>query len=389
MKDSSTEQKAGDALPIGVSRTLFRKLRAAALVQFSAECNEEHMRLLADGPQAAVYQDRHTAAAMALTFCLRPHAVKEHPWAKQFEAVFLALRLEVERSELDAVVRSIPASEVGNERLRTIDFAVSIFVQHDRALDGKPLVPGRKAKKRKLVAKPIKESPQRNIRLLERIFPTNPDWLSLPRSSAADTLGMHPDVPAGAPERAPSLPLGSFSDLALLLEPCHVAACLLVYLVSQLAELNLARLHEGLWNGLTLSQRDGLAEDYREIAKALSSRLRRLLAGGTKLRHQYPWFNVAKKEDLTIIRLLLDEWRPGMEPTGLERRVGLLCVKDDQDLPGLRRRLFDDIVLLHRPLGPPRRGYVTEQARKRDELIDDVWANHGLPRRIPLRAADG
>jgi hypothetical protein len=382
-----------DSVHSSVILQVLSDLRSAALFDFIGECNAQHAMLAEAGATAELYQERHNAAATALAICLRPGTTAVHPLSIQFELAFHELKLDIERDVLDRVLLSIPPSEHGNERLRAMDYAITLLVQHDRTLSNDQ-PPSKGASRAAKQPRADVRSPRQMVRLLDALLPEQ-RLKPLLRFSTPAIAKPLSGPGKKARKEALALPLGSFSDLSTRLKPCHLAACLLTYVVAEYAELALLRGFAGEWNGLTQEQRNKLAAAYDELARHLSTRLRASVAGGVEVNDAYPWFRDATRIQLADMFVMLRWWRPGKTPTAIkatfeQRKEPENEIAESKRKPRSPRirmessevfeRLYDDILFLPRHVGPPKKRKVTACETSRNELIERLMLQYGLSR---------
>ena len=310
-----------------------RAVRDAALVQFAAECNQEHARLYNEGLRQDVHQERHQTNAETLLICIQPPGLPEHPLRDDFMDCFTRLELDLSPAALFAAIGSIPATANGNERFRAIDFAVALLTKFDR----EPIQ----------VRKQPKLSDARHwaVQLLDEIFTKDPNWLKIGRKSKADSLGSHP-TDSG-------LLLGSYADLSVLLHPYHIAACMLAVVLFSVVELRSKLIPFVKWAGMTQPQMMNQIRDYEKLAGYLAARLRGMLPDELGLRGTPDWFETAERADQRDMELLLVTFRPGQHPTDHMRAANNLRLGKSRDLAPLRQQLFNDVLFLHRPVGKP------------------------------------
>ena len=339
--------KAEKEEQVGASVSLIlsdlRAVRQAALAQFAAECNAEHARLYNEGARSDVYQERHQSSAETLYVCFPPPGLPSHPLADDFLESFDRLGLDIFPAALFGVLSSIPATEAGNERLRAVDFAVSVMIKFDDEAGRLP------------TQSKLSDSPLQGARMIEKLSTKDTKFMSLVLKNSTDSLGSHP--------AQPDLELGSFADLTIQLEQYHVAGCMLAVVLFRIAELRSKLIPFKMWAGMTRQQMKTVIRDYELLATHLAPTLRRMLPEAFELRREPAWFETATREELWDIDAMLAAFQARVPGKPHLARYKAIWPKSRSDAPELRKRLFNEVLFLHRPVGCPRVPRLSSKAK--------------------------
>ncbi len=338
---AKTEEQVGASLSLILGD--LRAVRQAALAQFAAECNAEHARLYNEGARSDVYQERHQSSAETLYVCFSPPGMPTHPLREDFVDSFERLSLDIYPAALFGVLSSIPATEAGNERLRAVDFAVSVMMKFDDEAGKLP------------TQSKLSDSPLRGVRMIEKLSTNDSKFMSFRLKNSTDSFGSHP--------AQPDLELGSFADLTIQLEQYHVAACMLAVVLFRIAELRSKLIPFKLWAGMTRQQMKTLIRDYEVLATHLAPTLRRMLPEVFELRREPAWFETSTKEELWDVDAMLAAFQARVPGKLHIARYKAIWKKNRSDVPELRKRLFNEVLFLHRPVGCPRVPRLSSKAK--------------------------
>ena len=336
------------------TRRLLCMVHRESFAEFTKECNLEHERLLNDEPESRLNWERRAYAEAVIQVCLPHPALPMYPLRDAFIASFSELRLDIRFDDLVASLAEIPVSESGNQRIRAVEYATSDLILADRELAANRLSVG------------AGTSPLKMVQVLERIFSSATTWRVPKRTSRADSLGPHPDHP--------NLALGSFADLAVQLHPAHRAASLLAYCLLRFVHMSDVAQRQKSFAGLSEGEMHAQAQAYADSAIWLAPKLRVLLASAREPYGPPKWIRSRSTKRLHDLEALLESFELGQTPTEHEDRAIRLRAYKAVEIAKSRKTLFDEILFLHRPVGPPPERDMRPEVDARVKLVRRVCA---------------